>query len=521
MKNNKTKSPLSEKITKISQKVIADAKLSIDFLPEAIKEGQKFEVAKKDEKNRLDLTKLALCTIDGPTAKDFDDAVFAKKAQDDIEVVVAIADVSHYVKENSHLDMEARSRSTSVYYPGHVIPMLPFALSNDLCSLKPDVKRLSLSVSFLVGKQGSIKKPKIHQSIIKSKARLTYEEVEKFLKEPKKDIAIPKNIKPSLKFLKEAALRLRKKRVKRGAIDFDITESVVTLDKNGEPLSILPESRLESHRIIEDLMVATNEIVAEFVFKKKVACIYRVHEAPSDEKIAKFFTALFSFGLISDKKNPTIKEPKDIQKLIKVYEKSKYKETLNILMLRSMMQALYREENLGHFGLASKAYLHFTSPIRRYADLIVHRQLRKVLWEKKSKLNTKEELSEIAKLISDNEAKAVEIERKIHRIYQAAFMIKKLGQVFLGTISACTEFGMFVRIKEHHVEGLVHISAISESYVSFLPEKMCLVIEGSNERFMVGDQVKIKLVNVSLERGFIDFELLPENLRKIRQKGRR
>lgn len=521
-----TKNIDKDLLTSYIKKIFEEAKVDQEFPKNVLSEAEKFkgEVKKSDHKNRTDLTHLPFCTIDGETAKDFDDAVFAQAKGDYIEVWVAIADVGHYVTKDSFLDQEAFLRSTSIYYPGHVVPMLPESLSNHLCSLKPEVYRLSMSVKFLVGKGGGILQPKAEESIIKSRARLTYTDVESILIKGQKDKKVPKNVLESLTHLKTASERLRKARSRRGSIDFDITESLVTLDKEGEILSINPEERLFSHMMIEDLMVAANEIIAQHFSKKDIPCIYRVHEPPTDEKMGKVTEAIKSFGISIKKpiKNADFKNPKNVQNLMKAFSESKYKETLTSLSLRAMMQAKYSEHNLGHFGLASKAYLHFTSPIRRYADLIVHRELKAMLHKKKANLLlTKEEAGKIANFISQKEAQSVDIERKIHRLYATYFMSQMIGETFLGTISACTEFGFFVKLKDHHIEGLVHIATISKSFVQYMPESMCLVLEGGKKRFLVGDEVKVTLKSVNLSRGFIDLILANKYDNKFKTDKRR
>ncbi|HXW60830.1 MAG TPA: VacB/RNase II family 3'-5' exoribonuclease, partial [Myxococcota bacterium] len=451
---------------------------------------------------------------------DFDDAVYAEAKGKNIAVTVAIADVSHYVKIGSALDEEALERGTSIYYPGHCIPMLPEQLSNGLCSLKPKVPRLALAVTFEVGSKGGISHAQIREAVIESKARLTYNQVQDFY-DGKEQLSIPKAVGTSLLFLQKAALLLRRHRERRGAIDFDITESVVALNDAGEPLAVHPQLRLESHRIIEDLMVATNEIVASFFENKKIPSVYRVHEPPNEEKLENFFKTAQAFGAIkasSKAKALSFTEPRALQAVMNQYQKSQFKETLNTLMLRAMMQARYSEKNLMHFGLASPAYLHFTSPIRRYADLIVHRQLRSVLFEKKPEKKIPEyAMAEIANSVTEREIKATDLERKIDRLFSATFMASRVGETFDGVIVACTEFGFFVRVIAHHIEGLVHIATISKSHVIFVPEKMCLVVTGSNKKYMVGDKVRVKLVNVNTDRGHIDFELVQEKA-AVREK---
>lgn len=507
--------------------LLKDACVPLTFSKQALDESARFgeSVSGDDRKRRTDFTKLALCTIDGESAKDFDDAVYAQKSGSAIEIFVAIADVSHYVKIGSRLDEEALSRGTSIYYPGHCVPMLPEALSNGLCSLKPDVLRLSVVVSFVLGPKGRIQKVKIREGVIKSAARLTYNQVQSFYegKESKSSL-ISKRVQNSLLLLKDAAHILRKARERRGAIDFDLVESVIALDNLGEPIAIHPQDRLDSHKIIEDLMVVTNELVAEFFVKKDLPCLFRVHESPDQEKLENFFNTARAVGVLDKrvKSKQAAESPKELQKVMALYQKSKYKEMLNSLMLRSMMQARYSEKNLKHFGLASNAYLHFTSPIRRYADLVVHRQLRYFLFEKsRTKKIPESAMAEIAQSISQKEVRATDLERKIDRVYAATFMASHVGESFDAVIVSCTEFGFFVRIGQYHVEGLVHIATIADTHVNYVPEKMALVVSGSNQKYVVGDTVKVRLINVNIDRGHVDFELAQDRERSRSRKPRR
>ncbi len=307
-------------------RVLKESEVPLEFVSASLKEAKKFgeKPTPEDKKNRADFTELALCTIDGETAKDFDDAVYAEKKGKSILVVVAIADVSHYVKESSSLDREASERGTSIYYPGHCIPMLPEDLSNGLCSLKPKVERLAITVSFEVGPKGGLLRPSIKEAVIKSAARLTYNQVQDFLDDKPDQKELSEKLKSSLRLLQEAAHALRKGREKRGAIDFDLIESVVALDDQGEPMAIHPQDRLDSHRLIEDLMVATNEVVAEFFERKGLPCLYRVHEAPDQEKLENFFKTAHAFGALdkSVKTNASsVTEPKALQEIMTHYQR--------------------------------------------------------------------------------------------------------------------------------------------------------------------------------------------------------
>ncbi|HXW53052.1 MAG TPA: RNB domain-containing ribonuclease, partial [Myxococcota bacterium] len=305
-------------------RILKEFDIPIEFDSSSLKEAKLYgeKPSSSDKKNRVDFTRLALCTIDGESAKDFDDAVYAEKKGKNILVVVAIADVSHYVKEATSLDREANDRGTSIYYPGHCIPMLPENLSNGLCSLKPRVERLAITVSFEVGPKGGVIKPAIKEAVIKSAARLTYNQVQDFLDDKLPEKELSAKVKASLRLLQRAAHVLRRSREKRGAIDFDLIESVVALDDQGEPMAIHPQDRLDSHRIIEDLMVATNEVVAEFFEKKHLPCLYRVHEAPDQEKLDNFFRTAHAFGALDRSvktRASSVTEPKALQEIMTHY----------------------------------------------------------------------------------------------------------------------------------------------------------------------------------------------------------
>lgn len=478
--------------------LIRNAKIETQFSHKTNQLARQFGdvPSSKEQKRRTNLKRLALCTIDGETAKDFDDAVYAAKKGRDFNVVVAIADVAHYVTENSPIDIDAVRRSTSVYYPGHCIPMLPEALSNGLCSLKPRVPRLCMTAAFTVTPAGVVKDVKLDQAVMRSQARLTYTQVQKLVDSKYKKIGdIPKAVVESIKVLQKAALALRKARTKRGSIDFDAVEAVVTLDKRGEPLNIAPSERLEAHRLIEDLMIAANEAVARYLEENRIGGLFRIHEPPNSEKLKNFVTLAESVGALTPASRKEVakaaKSPLPLAKLMASFADHPAKASLESALLRSMMQARYSTQNVGHYGLASKSYLHFTSPIRRYPDLVVHRML-KHFW---SRQKTKMQLDELAEHTSSQERKAVDLERQIHALYACWFMKDRVGEKHTGTVTSKTDFGVFVRLKLHHVEGLIHISTLKGKQL---------------EQLKVGDQVKIEVAGVNLNRRFIDFVLIPK-----------
>ncbi|MES2504647.1 MAG: VacB/RNase II family 3'-5' exoribonuclease [Myxococcota bacterium] len=476
--------------------LIRDSHVETEFSQKATEMAKQFRdnPSPKEQKNRTNLKSLPLCTIDGETAKDFDDAVYAKKNGRNFEVLVAIADVAHYVTERSPIDIDAIKRATSIYYPGHCIPMIPEALSNGLCSLKPKVPRLCMTAEFIVTPAGLVKDVRVGQAVMKSQARLTYTGVQKLIDSSFKKIdKIPVPVVESIKVLQKAALALRKARAKRGSIDFDAVEAVVALNKKGEPISIAPSERLEAHRLIEDLMIAANEAVAGYLEEKGIATIFRIHEPPNSEKLKAFSELAQSLGALTPEGQRALmkagESPAALAGLIASFKEHPAKASLDSALLRSMMQARYSSKNAGHYGLASKSYLHFTSPIRRYPDLMVHR----VLKEHWAKQKSKRDLEEVAMHCSSQERKATDLERQIHALHACWFMKDKIGEQHRGVITTKTDFGFFVRLNLHHIEGLVHISNI--------PTQRWATVK-------VGDKVLVEVANVNLVRRLIDFKLL-------------
>lgn len=502
------------------QKLIADSNVHTTFDSKIIKEAKAFGAvpSKQDQKGRLDLKKIALCTIDGKTAKDFDDAVFATKEGENYKVIVAIADVSHYVKEGSLLDKEAFTRATSIYYPGNCIPMLPENISNGLCSLMPKVDRLCMAAEMIVTPKGAVKKVKVHNAVMKSHARLTYDDVQAFL-DNREHPEMSQAVKDSLLVLKEASLALRGARQRRGAIDFDIVESVVALDDVGEPLNIHPDERLESHKLIEDLMVATNEAMAAFVASKSWPNILRIHGEPADEKLENFFNFGEAVGLIKAKHLAAWKNKSKAQILsaiAKMIIDHPAHTALSTMLLRTMQQAQYSTQNIGHFGLGSKGYLHFTSPIRRYPDLIVHRLIKDILSRKgKHKLNDvqkaslSEKLDGIAEHCSIQERVAVDLERSISALHAVWFMRKRIGVTDDAVVTGCSDFGAFARLTRYHVEGLIHVSNLKKSgFLEYDSSRMRLSDKKSGFSIGLGDKIKVRVTNVDLLKRRIDFELV-------------
>ncbi len=452
---------------------------------------------------------LPFVTIDGDDAKDFDDAVCAEKLPDGhIRVWVAIADVSHYVLPHSALDREAYERATSVYFPGRVLPMLPEILSNDLCSLKPNEDRLALVAEWELDKNGETLRENFYPAVFQSNARLTYTLVRKLLvdQEPPLRQAMQKLL-PMLEIVSEAAERLKKLKTKRGSIDFDLPEPEIILDMTGGIEHIEKSERNWSHMIIEELMIAANEAVARFLTDKKVGCVYRAHDGPDPEKIRNFYKVAQRLGYKGHFRFPVSNQTLvDILRFFKDHPESRM---INILLLRSMAQAVYSANNIGHFGLASDCYCHFTSPIRRYPDLIVHRLLKQALFSKTSARAPERPsvLEEMASHCSKMERRAMEAEREMLALHAALFMQSKVGEVCEGIIAHVTKFGFFVELLDYFVEGLVPIQNLPGDYYVFDEEHLCLKGKKQKKVFKIGDKVKIEVSEVKLaeRRTFFNF----------------
>lgn len=454
------------------------------------------------EQDRTDLRTLRHVTIDGEYAKDFDDAVCINKIKGGYILYVSIADVSHYVRPLSDIDREAYDRGTSVYFPGKVLPMIPKALSNILCSLNPDEDRLAVTATMHFSKDGSLVKSTFQKSIIKSIRRLTYNQVEEALTGNQKTCKELAGIIPDLEHMKELALILKAMRAKRGTLDFDLPEPEVILDIEGGIKDILRSQRLFSHQIIEEFMIAANEAVAHYLFQKKLPAIYRIHEPPDKEKLRDFEKLLHTLPVNRQYTEKRLFLPQILHNV----QGTDYEFFINRVLLRSMKQAKYSPINKGHFGLASDCYLHFTSPIRRYPDLVCHRVL-------KSTFNghhrySEEELGEMAIHLSERERVAMEAERELEDRIRILFMKDKLDEVYEGIISHITSFGFFVELLDIFVEGVVLLSDLQSDYFIFQEEKFRLIGRRTKKIFRIGDRVKIKVVLADVEHKRLHFELV-------------
>ena len=458
---------------------------------------------------REDVRALPLVTIDGEDARDFDDAVYCAPEGRGFRLFVAIADVSHYVRPGAPLDTEAYSRSTSVYFPRRVIPMLPEELSNGLCSLNPAVDRLCMLCEMEISSTGRIKKHRFYPAVMHSKARLTYNQVWDWLSDPTSVPADKAALLPDLQNLNKLFKLLLKARGERGAIEFETLETKMYFNELGKIERIVPTSRNDAHRIIEECMLAANVCASEFLQKKKHPTLYRVHQGPSQIKLEKLHAFLAEFGLhLAGGDEPHAKDYADL--LAKVKGRPD-EQLLQTVMLRSLHQAVYSPENVGHFGLAYESYTHFTSPIRRYPDLLVHRSIKACLAATQYKPGSWEA---IGVHCSTNERRADEASRDVTAWLKCFFMQDHIGFEYDGVISGVTSFGIFVALNEVYVEGLVHVSDLGTDYFHFDAARHQMLGERTAVRYRLGDKVRIKVVRVDLDTAKIDFELVTEPVLK-------
>ncbi len=458
-------------------------------------------------KGRVDLRQRPTFTIDGETAKDFDDAVSIEKRPHGYTLFVSIADVSHYVREESAIDREAYSRGTSVYFPDRCVPMLPEALSNGICSLVPDSDRLTMTAELEIDEKGAVLKKKLYESVIRSRFRLTYTIVKKLLKDEDPELKIKySGILPDLRLMEELALKLNRARIEAGSIDFDLPEPQIIIDMEGNIEDIVRSERNIAHRIVEEFMLSANRAVAEEFVRRGLPFVFRVHPEPAKDSIADFmeFTKTIGVNFKSSLGHMAF------QGVLKDVEGKPSERLVNHVLLRSMQQAYYSEENTGHFGLAFKDYTHFTSPIRRYPDLIVHRLLRLLIgggYTGQEVQRMEEALPRIAGHASIMERKAIDAEREVLDLKKAQFMKDKVGERFDGIISGVASFGVFVELKEYFVEGLVHTSTLADDFYMFDEKTHSLIGENSKKTFRLGDALSVSVTAVDVERRRIEFSL--------------
>ncbi len=485
--------------------------LPLEFPASVEKEAERLpeRIPEAELSRRLDLRELEMFTIDPAEAKDFDDAVSLEELENgNLRLGVHIADVSFYVKEGSAIDREARKRGTSVYLVDRVIPMLPERLSNQLCSLRPEEDRLAFSVLMEVTEKGDLVNYEIRESVIRSDRRYTYEEVQDILDGRRED-----EHGAVLRRMHALSRALISKRHRRGGIDFDTAEVEIELDAEGVPVTIRRKKRLDSHRLIEEFMLLANETVARHVgvnLARKTGTafpfVYRVHEKPSEEKMTAFLQLLRAFGV--EAAPPTQIRPRYFQRLVEQVADEEIGVIVQDAMIRAMMKARYSTENVGHFGLAYRYYTHFTSPIRRYPDLMVHRLLKR--YARHGGAVSVGNLEETCELATRREIVAMEAERESVKLKQVEYMEQHVGEVFEGVIARVVPFGMFVELPQFLVDGLVHVSEMGDDYFSFDPDRFALIGERSGRVFRLGDKVKVEVTRADKNQRLLDFKLVDE-----------
>lgn len=495
--------------------LIRQYNLSKEFPAKVNTEAEKVagDISNADFVGRRNLRNKTIITMDGADAKDLDDAISVEKLENGNYLLgVHIADVSNYVKDGSSLDKEALKRGNSVYLIDQVVPMLPEALSNGICSLNPKVDRLTLSVDMEINPKGRVVSHEIYESVIHSKERMVYADVSDMLEKNAVDLQSKyAHIYTDILLMHELAKILRKAREERGSLDFDFDEAYISLNEKGIPISITTAERREANKIIEEFMLIANETVAEHFYWMEIPFVYRVHEKPSAEKIEEFKRFIQSFGL-SLKGNPENIHPKNLNEILKKIEGKPEEHVVNTVMLRSMKKAFYGTECEGHFGLGVKYYCHFTSPIRRYPDLIIHRIIKESL---NGKLDTKrikglrKKTENAATTASETERQAQELEREVEKLKKAEYMSYHVGEVYPGIISGIASFGFFVEI-ENTIEGMVKVDYLNDDYYDYEATKYRLIGRRTNKIYTLGDKVTIKVHSVDIQNREINFTVESE-----------
>lgn len=467
------------------------------------------EVSAGDLEGRKDLRHMQLVTIDGSDTKDFDDAVFAKRRKKGWKLVVAIADVSHYVKPGTELDKEAYKRGNSVYFPQRVVPMLPSKLSDGLCSLNPHVDRLCMVADIAIDETGKIERTQFYQAVMNSKARLTYDQVNDLIHNPESEYREQfAEQMDNIQTLNELYQVLKQARSERGALEFDTTETRIVFDAERKIEEIVPVVRNDAHKLIEECMLLANVATARFLKWHKIPIVYRVHESPMEERLKNLRTFLKDFGLtLNGGDEPTAQDFAEVAEKVKG---EPYEHLVQTIMLRSMNQALYQAENKGHFGLNYENYTHFTSPIRRYPDLLVHRAIRYV-WEKSDEnpfRYDEAKMDEMGQHCSATERRADEATRDAVTFLKCEFLSHRLGEEYEAVVSAATNFGLFVEIDPLYVEGLVHITELGEDYFHYDNARHCLKGERTGKVYRLGDRLKVQVAQVNLDERKVDLRFI-------------
>ena len=495
-----------EDVSVQNQIVIRKHNLPHTFSEQALSEAEQFPDTLPETGDRVDLQNIPHVTIDGETARDFDDAVALEKTSKGYRLYVSIADVSYYVKTGSTLDQEAYQRGTSVYFPAMVIPMLPERLSNDLCSLVPDKPRPTFTAIMEFDRSGKRIAKKFSKSIIKSHHRLTYTTVKKILADRDKQLEKQySDILEQLKGMAELARQLEKQRLNRGAIGFSLPEAQIFIGEDGEISDVTRSERNLAHKLIEEFMLAANEAVAEMLSENSMPALYRVHEEPNSMKVLEFTEFAQTMGLHLPANSGS---PKWFGKILSMVEDTPTEYIVNNLLLRTMQRARYSPENVGHFGLAATFYTHFTSPIRRYPDLLVHRALAALLHKKKRAAGPAfADLPQTGEFLSGRERAAVESEWEMTERLQVRFMADKVGESFDGVISGVTSFGLFVELLDHFISGAIEIAKLKGDFYHYDEKNHRLVGTNSNNIFQLGEMLRVKVASVDTQRRRINFIL--------------
>lgn len=490
--------------------IVKDYDLPVEFpekvLNQAVRVGK--DVSDADRQGRKDLREWMMVTIDGEDAKDLDDAVSVTKEGGNFRLGVHIADVTNYVQERSALDREALKRGTSVYLADRVIPMLPHKLSNGICSLNAGEDRLALSCIMTVSPEGDVTDHEIAETVVRVDRRMSYNGVAKILDGDEKAVRENEEFVPMIRMMKELSEILREKRGRRGSINFDFPETKIELDENGHPVDIKPYERNAATKIIEDFMLLANETVAEEYFWRELPFLYRTHEAPEEEKMRQLGAFINNFGYHIHVRNEV--RPKEIQKLLGKVEGTPEEPLISRLALRSMKQARYTTENTGHFGLAAKYYTHFTSPIRRYPDLQIHRIIKENL---RGRLNEErishyeQILPEVAAQCSTRERTAEETEREVVKLKKAEYMQKRIGEEYEGVISGVTKWGVYVELP-NTIEGLVHVADMRDDHYEFAEERYELVGEHTGKTYKLGQKVRVRVTEADRIQRTVNFEII-------------
>jgi ribonuclease R len=492
--------------------VMAKYELPDAFPPEVEEEAARIarEPGEDEFRGRTDFRSWTTVTIDPETARDHDDAVAIERAASGHwRLAVHIADVAHYVQPGRLLDQEAYLRGTSVYFPDRVVPMLPHALSSNVCSLLEGKDRLTQSVVLELDARGQVRKAEFQDGVIRSAARLTYQQVQAVVDGDAEERRRRAPLVRMLEDMDALAKLMRKRRYERGSLDFDLPEPKLVLGASGEMTGIVAAERLDSMRLVEEFMLAANEAVAARLSKAGMPALFRIHEQPDPERVEEFAELVASFGYRVPAHLDAIR-PQDFQLVLRQIEGKPEEKLISYLLLRTMKLARYHEENLGHFGLATEMYAHFTSPIRRYPDLVVHRALRALRTDRQEQFSAElpADLSEMGRHLSDMERRATEAERELVEWKKVRFMTDKLGEVYKGYVTGVQAFGLFVELEEIYVQGLVHVSSMTDDYYRFDERTHALKGENTRQVYRLGDEVEVQVVRVDLERRQIDFALV-------------